>query len=89
MPRHAVMDAAHSARSYALAGALVTDVDLQAEGGAACTAIRVGTAGDLAVVCASGIATVLPALLAGETIHVQAVKLSAAGTTAQKLTAFW
>ncbi len=89
MTATAVVDAANTTKSYALAGALSGDVDLNADGGEPCRAIRVGTAGDLAIVNASGTSTVIPSLLAGETIRVRASKLLAAGTTAQKITALW
>lgn len=89
MSATAVVDAANTTKSYALAGALAGDVDLVADGGEPCRAIRVGAAGDLAIVNASGDSTVIPALLAGETIRVRASKLVAALTTAQKITVLW
>lgn len=83
------MDTANSARSYALTGALTADVDLLLEGLGPCTAIRVGAAGDLAVVGADGTALVVPGLIGSEVLHLQAVKLLAAGTTVAKITVFW
>lgn len=76
--------------SYATSGALSGDVDLQAVGGGPCRAIRVGQAGDLVIKDArSNTNKTIPAVLAGETVMVQANALVASGTTAQKITVLW
>lgn len=89
MTAHAVVDSANTSRSYALSGPLGSDINLEAEGGGPCRALRVGSVGDLAIVNADGSSNVIPAMLAGETIHVQAIQVLAAGTTAQKITVLW
>lgn len=76
--------------SYATAGALGGDVDLQAVGGGPCRAIRVGQAGDLVVKDAhTNTNKTIPAVTAGETMMIQALSLVASGTTAQKITVLW
>jgi hypothetical protein len=89
MSATAVVDAANTTRTYALAGPLAGDADLIADGGEPCRGIRVGAAGDIAIVDAGGASTTIPAVLAGETLRVRAAKLLAAGTTAQKITVLW
>lgn len=48
-------------------------------------AIRVGGAGDLAVMTANGEVTTIPSLLAGETIVVRAKKVYSTNTTATEI----
>lgn len=78
-------------QSYATGGALAANVDLVAEGGGPCRAIRVGQAGNLVVHDARTPTTpkTIPDVLAGETVYVSAVTLVASGTTAQKITVLW
>ena len=78
------------AKSYAPAGVLGADVDLQADGGGPCRFLRVGQAGNLALTCArGGVAVIIYAVAVGELVRVQARSIVAADTTAQKITAFW
>jgi hypothetical protein len=54
-----------------------------------CIRIRVGGAGNLALVYADGTTDVITDLLAGETLEVSARRITDAGTTATKITVFW
>lgn len=58
-----------------------------------CKGIRVGTGGDVAVVMFgdgdTGSVTVIPDVLAGETLPVQAIRVNSTGTTATGLTAYY
>jgi len=54
-----------------------------------CRAIRVGGAGDLSVVDLTGETVVIPSVLAGETLPVEATRISATGTTATLITALF
>lgn len=51
-------------------------------------AIRCGTGGDLAIKSVSGVITVIPDVLSGETVAVMAVKVYSTGTTASGITGY-
>lgn len=83
--------------TYATAAPLGSDVDLMAAGestdgsggiGGPCRRIRVGTGGDLKVKTVTGMDRTIPSLADGESVDIQAVKIYATGTSAQKITAF-
>ena len=77
------------AKSYATSGALGADVDLRADlGGRPSSFLRVGLAGDVAIVTSFGDTVTIYAVAVGERIEVSAVKLLAAGTSAQKISVF-
>lgn len=78
------------AASYATSGALGANVDFSALGYGVCRAVRVGTAGDLVLTMARDSTPVtIYSVQAGETLNVQALGITASGTTAQKITVFW
>lgn len=52
-------------------------------------AIRVGGAGDLSVVDVSGVTTVIPSVLAGETLPIEVTRINATGTTATLISALF
>jgi hypothetical protein len=75
-------------KTFAAAGALSADVDIATLHGP-CVGVRVGAAGDLTLELPTGQELTIPAVLAGETVWAQAVKIIAATTSAQKLTVWW
>lgn len=75
-------------KSYATSGALGADVDLVAEFGGPVRQLRVGVAGDMKLVFPDGSEDTIYAVQIGEPIPVQATKIRASGTTAQKISAF-
>lgn len=77
-------------KSYAISGALGGDVNLasSSELGGLARRLRVGVSGDVEVVCADGTSLIIYNVQVGEGVDVQVAKLIAAGTTAQKITAF-
>lgn len=84
-------------KTYAIAGALGADVDLYADSATLgnnttpkhCRIIRVGVAGDLKILTASGTTDTVYGVLVGETVIVEGSKIFATGTSAQKITVFW
>ncbi len=74
--------------SFAMTGALADDIDIAALHGP-CVGVRVAQAGDLTLEMATGQELTIPAVQTGESVWVQAVKIIAATTTAQKLTVWW
>lgn len=54
-----------------------------------CRAIRCGGAGDLSIVDLTGTTAVIPSVLAGETLPVEATRINATGTTATLITALF
>ncbi len=55
----------------------------------ACRAIRVGGAGDVSIVDLTGTTVIIPSVLAGETLPVQATRINATGTTATLINALF
>ena len=55
----------------------------------ACRALRVAVAGDVSIVDLTGVTTVIPAVLAGETLPVQTARVNATGTTASDIVALY
>ncbi len=68
-------------------GALGADYDIAATHGAPCRAIVVGTAGDVKLVTARGTTVTIPqaCLTVGFPYRIQATKIVATGTSAQKI----
>ena len=64
------------------------NVDLVAEFGGPCRAIRVGEAGDLCLEYAGGVQDTIWNVQPGELLLVHAYKIIQSGTTATKITAF-
>ena len=54
-----------------------------------CRAIRVGGAGDISVVDLTGATVIIPSILAGETLSVEATRINATGTTATLITVLY
>jgi hypothetical protein len=77
------------AQSYAPSGALGADVDLVAAGGGPCRFFTVGVAGNLELVTSEGADVIVYAVQLGQKVEVEGKTLKAAGTTAQKITAYW
>ena len=76
--------------SYATSGALGANVDFSALGYGICRAIRVGQGGDIVLTMArDSTAVTFYSVQDGETIYVQALGITASGTTAQKITVLW
>ena len=75
----------------AVGGAVISlaATDYTPPGGKKIKAIRVGGAGDLSVVTPDGSTIIIPSVLAGELIPLQATSIVKATTTATLITVFW
>ena len=54
-----------------------------------CRAIRAGGGGDISIVDLTGTTVIIPSVLAGETLPIEATRINATGTTATLITALF